>query len=222
MIHSANRSCAASFSPKQLSEPSPAECSFVAKASRDRSGRESRSSRSALSPGTPGCGRSRQRTEFAGPPIPEQPRSEYCVGTGRPRTVATTTITGQLLGQAERSSHRCRHTRCPNSVLNGSGPSVCIRARKGDELAPRSGHSRLPLCLRDQQSVLAEVDRASKRRRGKSRSATGPRVGCRSGRTPEVSQRSPRRLTESCGNRPEHQRRGCGRPLLDCPGQAEV
>ena len=36
-------------------------------------------------------------------------------------------------------------------VLNGSGPSVCGRATKGDELAPRSGHGRLPLCLSNGQ-----------------------------------------------------------------------
>jgi hypothetical protein len=39
----------------------------------------------------------------------------------------------------------------PQLVLNGSGPSVCRRATKGDELAPRSGHGRLLLCLSNGQ-----------------------------------------------------------------------
>ena len=36
-------------------------------------------------------------------------------------------------------------------VLNGSGPFVCRCATKGDELALRSGHRRLPLCLSNGQ-----------------------------------------------------------------------
>jgi hypothetical protein len=39
----------------------------------------------------------------------------------------------------------------PAVVLNGSGPFVCRCATKGDELAPRSGHGRLPLCLSNGQ-----------------------------------------------------------------------
>src|SRR5580693_3909675 len=37
------------------------------------------------------------------------------------------------------------------AFLNGSCPFVCRCATKGDELAPRSGHGRLPLCLSNGQ-----------------------------------------------------------------------
>ena len=70
-------------------------------------------------------------------------------------------------------------------VLNGSGPSVCRRATKGDELAPRLGHGRLPLCLSNGQprghdaGSLVEIVQTSSvvqhRRHGCSRRRNGSR-----------------------------------------------
>ena len=54
---------------------------------------------------------------FPGPSIPGKHRIRSCVGTDVSR-VAATSITGLLLGQAERSSHRCRYTRCSNSSIS--------------------------------------------------------------------------------------------------------
>jgi hypothetical protein len=44
----------------------------------------------------------------------EQTRSRFAYAWNGARVAATST-TALSLGQAERSSHRCRHTRCPNS-----------------------------------------------------------------------------------------------------------
>ena len=60
------------------------------------------------------AGRSRQHPEFAEPSTPS--RHDHVLRRHGPYSrVAATSITGLSFGQAERASHRCRHTRCPNS-----------------------------------------------------------------------------------------------------------
>ena len=58
-----------------------------------------------------------------------------CVGTGRSR-VAATSISGLSLGEAKRSSHRSRHTRCSNS--SNPEAAACLQECSGPsgELAP--------------------------------------------------------------------------------------
>ena len=75
---------------------------------------------------------------------------------GRYRRPPATSITGLSLGQRERSSHRCRHTRCPNSS-GGAAHAAAPRAPASRECetvgqscsthAIRAARHRVPLLL---------------------------------------------------------------------------
>ena len=69
-----------------------------------------------------------------------------CVGNGRYRRSPATSITGPSLGQRERSSHRCRHTRCPNSS-NATTPTLAryALAMPGKALVSFRAYARLLL-----------------------------------------------------------------------------
>ena len=79
-----------------------------------------------------------------------------CVGTDGTRRPPATSITGLSLGQRERSSHRCRHTRCPNSS-GGAAHAAAPRAPASRECetvgqgcsthAIRAARHRVPLLL---------------------------------------------------------------------------
>ena len=112
-------------SSKRSSESVGADAPFRGKGIARPEQRREPSSRRAPRPRTPGCERSRQDIKFAGSPIPSKHGHVRAWARTAP-TIAATLITGMSLRQAERSSHRPRHTRCSVSSRATATPRSAL------------------------------------------------------------------------------------------------